>query len=694
MGKALGKLKSVFKKKKDVPSSSSPTPPSKVVSVSPPPPSSQLPLDEKTATPGSSVDKEDSPSAPVAIRDAPNPWQCADGPPPPPPLGRTPPTAVSAPASVGTTPHTVAPSAADPKEGSAVDVPEAALTLDGIIQASLSIEQVNVSSADDDVVSEYSGGSAKSYSHDESASDNDDDDEEEEREEEKDTFPKGDQRANAASDAKEDNLRRRGHNKEETRRHEHKSKSKPGRPAESPCQFSASSNEAEEEDPVDDTPQEKPRSKRRHQRRRHHHNDRDSISETQSIEINHTQSGDNITVGSSPSVTTSESGDSLLVEQRHNSSFDSAESSSFQRAPQVENVKKTNEKCMHKDIMIHGPGGASALMVRAMYYVPLPREEEDVVIKVEASTVSFRDCLLRRNLGMYKAPFPFVPGCQSVGIITSLGRAAKSQGFRVGDRVMTIHPHGGGNAKYARYNYKHITLMTSDIDAADAACLGEVYITAYQALRLGRKDGTPLTGSNVLVTDGFSPVGQAAIQLAKCEGANVFVTTTDSRQESYVQSLGVKCLPYSPSKWLPKIKGMMDIVIDNTCFDSYDSSWKALNNRGVLVCTGMTSIYNFSDYNIGGECGCGAFGDMRDIEAKWARMKAKYMMSQTKFYDFWEQFEKEPKMYEQELKYLCFLVEEGRIKPKIAEKVTIEEVPDAQRYLETGKANGSIICVP
>jgi hypothetical protein len=36
-------------------------------------------------------------------------------------------------------------------------------------------------------------------------------------------------------------------------------------------------------------------------------------------------------------------------------------------------------------------------------------------------------------------------------------------------------------------------------------------------------------------------------------------------------------------------------------------------------------------------------------------------------------------LQQQELKYLCFLVEEGRIKPKVAEKVTIEEVPDAQR---------------
>ncbi|KAL3794151.1 hypothetical protein HJC23_012858 [Cyclotella cryptica] len=601
-------------------------------------------------------------------------------------------------ASIGTTPNTMPPSqASEVAAPQAKSAAAADTTLDGILAASLSIDQVHVNPTDDDDVSEYSGGSALSYSHDEESV------EDEPEAEEKETLQRVDRRGNAVPHAKEDSRKRRdnnnNNNKEETRRHNHKSKSGTrGEEAESLCEFSTSNEAEEDEDPNYDTPQEKPRSKRRHQRQRRHHrhrdtDDQDSTSDTQSIEINRTQSGDNITVGSSPSAATSESGESLL-DRNHNASYDSAESSSFQRAPQVENVKKTNEKCKHKDIMIHGPGGTSALMVRAMYYVPLPRAEEDVVIKVEASTVSFRDCLLRRNLGMYKAPFPFVPGCQSVGTITSLGRAAKSQGFRAGDRVMAAHPHGGGNAKYVRYDYKHVTLLTSNIDAPDAACLGEVYITAYQALRMGRKDGTPLTGSNVLVTDGFSPVGQAAIQLAKCEGAKVFVTITDARQESYVQSLGVRCLPSSPSKWLPKIKGMMDIVIDNTCFDSYDSSWKALNNRGVLVCTGMTSIYNLNEFEFGGECGCGAFGDRRDIEAKWARMKAKYIMSQTKFYDFWEQLEKEPKMYEQELKYLCFLVEDGRIKPKIAERVTIEEVPDAQRYLETGKANGSIICLP
>lgn len=382
--------------------------------------------------------------------------------------------------------------------------------------------------------------------------------------------------------------------------------------------------------------------------------------------------------------------ESLSDSQNENSTFDDEEED------ESDERMKTKKTVMNKDIIIHSPGQPSNLVVRAMYYTPLPASPEDIIIKVEASTVSFRDCLLRRGLGVDKISFPFVPGCEVVGTISNVGKAARHAGYRVGDRIVGMSRRGGGNGYYAKFNTRNVApVISSSIDAADAVCLVDVYMTAYQALRVGKKDGTPLTDANVLITDGYSPVGQAAVTLAKLEGANVYVTTTESRQDEYMKTLGVKCLPFAPSKWLHKIKGKMDIVIDNTCFDSYDSSWKALNPNGILVCTGMTSIYSFQDTQGAGGCGgCEALGDMRDYQAKWAAIKARYMMSQTRFHDLWESFQNDPKKYQQELKYLCFLVESGSLKPKIAERVSIEEVPDAQRYLETGKANGTIVCLP
>lgn len=245
---------------------------------------------------------------------------------------------------------------------------------------------------------------------------------------------------------------------------------------------------------------------------------------------------------------------------------------------------------------------------------------------------------------------------------------------------------------------KCIAMISTTIDAASAACLADVYMSAYKAIRLGKKDGLPLTGKKVLVTDGFSPIGQAIVALAKLEGANIYVTTSNSKELEYMTKLGVKCFPFSPHKWLHKVVGKMDIVIDNTCIDSYESSWEAVSPDGMLVCTtGMTSIHNFrsEEYGEGAGCCADAIGlDMPKFRSKWSAMKAKYLMSNTTFLDLTESAANDRKAYQQELKYLCFLVESGALVPKIAERVQIEEVADAHRYLETGKANGTIVCVP
>jgi NADPH:quinone reductase-like Zn-dependent oxidoreductase len=362
------------------------------------------------------------------------------------------------------------------------------------------------------------------------------------------------------------------------------------------------------------------------------------------------------------------------------------------------NGRKEKKTVMNKDVIIHAPGGPENLVVRKMYYVPAAKDPEDVIIQVEASTVTVRDCLLCQGLGTDKAVFPFTPGCEIVGVITDLGGSAKLEGWRVGDRVIAFdHVKGGGNAKSVKVNMKCIAMISTTIDAASAACLADVYMSAYKAIRLGKKDGLPLTGKKVLVTDGFSPIGQAIVALAKLEGANIYVTTSNSKELEYMTKLGVKCFPFSPHKWLHKVVGKMDIVIDNTCIDSYESSWEAVSPDGMLVCTtGMTSIHNFKSDEYGESAGCAnTIGlDMPKFRSKWAAMKAKYLMSNTTFLDLKESAANDRKAYQQELKYLCFLVESGALVPKIAERVQIEEVADAHRYLETGKANGTIVCIP
>lgn len=45
-------------------------------------------------------------------------------------------------------------------------------------------------------------------------------------------------------------------------------------------------------------------------------------------------------------------------------------------------------------------------------------------------------------------------------------------------------------------------------------------------------------------------------------------------------------------------------------------------------------------------------------------------------------------------RYLMFLLERGDIKPKVSERVPLNGVPDAQRLVQSGRANGTLVCVP
>ena len=46
---------------------------------------------------------------------------------------------------------------------------------------------------------------------------------------------------------------------------------------------------------------------------------------------------------------------------------------------------RTKKTVMNKDVITHQPGGPSGLVVRAMYYTPLPASPEDIIVKVEVS---------------------------------------------------------------------------------------------------------------------------------------------------------------------------------------------------------------------------------------------------------------------------------------------------------------------
>ena len=307
---------------------------------------------------------------------------------------------------------------------------------------------------------------------------------------------------------------------------------------------------------------------------------------------------------------------------------------------------------------------------------------------IQASTVSIRDCIeiFQRSRGDSKLrKKPWVPGFEVIGRIACIGsNIRESKTYEVGDHVAVLLPDGGGHARYASVHHKAlIQLPKSNHD--DIICLLSTYMTAHQCLRKAGK-GTPLTNCKVLVSDAGSPVGEALIELALHDGANVFAAS-DVKYESHLRSLGVTWYPISNrEEWVPALEGKMDVVIDTKCIEDYESSYRALSPSGILVCT--TNTY------IGTTHGSEYIRKALELRSWWISMTAKYVSNRVVFYDLFESYEEDPKLFKHELHYLIHLLESGVIKPKVSGRVSLNCVAHTMKLVENGSAIGAVICLP
>ncbi|KAL7535068.1 hypothetical protein ACHAXR_006251, partial [Thalassiosira sp. AJA248-18] len=300
-----------------------------------------------------------------------------------------------------------------------------------------------------------------------------------------------------------------------------------------------------------------------------------------------------------------------------------------------------------------------------------------------ASTVSSQDCIIRLKGDPTTQPNPSVPGFHIVGTVHSIGSDVNATSFRHGDRIAALLQNGGGNAKYISLPMKSAILLPETATHDDVICLVANYMTAYQCLKLAKKDGAPLTNANVLITGGSGPVGQALVELALREGAKVYATAHKMHEE-HLTKLGAKWFAVNPKKWLQYLEGKIDVVIDSLCVDGYESSYRALTPDGILVCnTGNdasgASLLHLKHQN--DPAFCHAFDD-NGLSTWWSGVKAKYIWNRAIFYDLNTSYEKNPKMFAHELHYLICKLDRGEIMPKVAGKVSLNQVPKAQKLIE------------
>lgn len=217
--------------------------------------------------------------------------------------------------------------------------------------------------------------------------------------------------------------------------------------------------------------------------------------------------------------------------------------------------------------------------------------EGDVTIRVQLSTLNYKDALAITGRGPVVRRFPLVPGIDLVGTVEETSNAE----YKVGDQVLLNgwgvgEVHSGGLAQKARLKGEWLVPLPAQFTPHQAMAIGTAGYTAMLCvLALERHGVTPDQGE-ILVTGAAGGVGSVAVSVLTKLGYTVVGVTGRPEEADYVKKLGaVEVLDReafaSPGKPLARERwaGAVDVVGSHTLANVCAST----KYRGVVTACGL-----------------------------------------------------------------------------------------------------------
>jgi NADPH:quinone reductase-like Zn-dependent oxidoreductase len=311
---------------------------------------------------------------------------------------------------------------------------------------------------------------------------------------------------------------------------------------------------------------------------------------------------------------------------------------------------------------------------------PLPAAGRgEVRIRVVASGLEYTDVLIRRHLYPQTAARrpPFVLGYDVVGEIDQLGDGVS--GFQLGDRVadMTVL---GSNCAYRTLRADHLTRVPAGLDAAEAAALILSWTTAYQLLHRAAR---VQRGQCVLVHGAAGAVGQALLALGKLAGLKLWGAAR-GEHAALIREFGVAHIDYRREDFTRVLPGGFDVIFDGIGEDGYRRSFAALK-RGGLLCA-----YGYS-------AGVQARRRMFTLLIWIVRLYLSRCLPGGKrafFYSINLMRAQHPGWFREDLERLFGLLATRVIRPRVAGRISLDEIAEAHRRVEAGGLEGKLVLCP
>jgi NADPH2:quinone reductase len=305
--------------------------------------------------------------------------------------------------------------------------------------------------------------------------------------------------------------------------------------------------------------------------------------------------------------------------------------------------------------------------------VPEPEVTDGTVgVDIRAAGCNFFDLLLVQGSYQMKPPFPFVPGAELAGVVSTVGGGV--EGMQVGDRVFASVPLGAF-AERAVVPAGALWKMPARMTFEEAAGFPIVYPTSYAAL-VYRARLQP--GETLLVHAAAGGVGMAAVQIGKALGARVIATAGGAEKLEVARRAGADVvIDYRNGDWVEHVRAATggrgaDVIYDSVGGDVFDASLKCIAWSGRLLVIGF------------------AGGRIPDVKLNRVLLKNISLVGL-----HWGAYAfNEPERIVETFSALFDLYEQRRIAPVVFKTYPLDQLPAALEALGARRSYGKIVVTP
>ena len=320
-----------------------------------------------------------------------------------------------------------------------------------------------------------------------------------------------------------------------------------------------------------------------------------------------------------------------------------------------------------KAITYYKYGSADVLQLEEIAK-PNPKSDE-VLIKIYASTVNRTDCGFRnpefqfiKLISGISTPKAKILGSEFAGVIEAIGD--KVSRYKVGDKVFGISTYSfGTHAEYiCKKETNSMALMPVNYSFDEAAAVCDGLMLAYANVR--KIDFS--TSKKILINGATGSIGISALQLCKYFGANV-TAVANTQNIELIKSLGAdKIFDYLKEDFTTEQfnsdEDKYDVVFDAVGKSTFGKCKKLLKPKGVYFSTEL-----------------GPYAQNIPLALFTPLFRGRHLKFPI------------PKDNYEDILFFKSIIEEGKFKAIIDRTYSLEEVPEAHRYVEKGEKTGNVV---